>query len=330
MSKNTIASVCNQRRQLALYNVPPQRLELQFPPKGYTTSQLDMRRKAEILKYNGNKTNTKTNNLTKAEKYALFANNTNNTNKLSQRYIKSYNSTIPFCPNDISIPTPTSSCDVPGPVIYLHLDPVVPLYKYASQVDSYGIVNHPSETAPWIVETINDISFVNGVAKDLMFVNFTNINSGKYKFKFSTPISIYLSSSTFTGNTDPNFIQINSVVLNVYYSRKQVYTATINSGFNPMIINNEPNSTFSATQYVGQLIFQNIPLYAATGMIYEFALTFSLDIYNGGNIIDSAYNNLVMGAVCNLSSSTLNTTGQNITITSGPYNTYYARTFAMI
>ena len=57
-------TICNQRKRQMLFNVPPIRYNPISPYSGnvyITQSKLDMRRKAEILQYNANKTNTKTN-----------------------------------------------------------------------------------------------------------------------------------------------------------------------------------------------------------------------------------------------------------------------------
>ena len=75
-------------------------------------SDLNMRRKVEILKY----IRPHKNNVSK-NKYSNLA---QQNNKQVSRIT---------C-NNTNIPVPTSSSDVPGPVIYLQEDPTVPLYKY--------------------------------------------------------------------------------------------------------------------------------------------------------------------------------------------------------
>ena len=106
---------------------------------GYTRFQLDMRRKAEVLKYRsiggGGGGGEKVGNLTKNQIWAQIA---------RQR------PTIPsvpvlvanpdICPTSIVI-TPSSSCDVPGRAVPLFLDPSIPLYNYKSstKTNPYGI-----------------------------------------------------------------------------------------------------------------------------------------------------------------------------------------------
>ena len=67
----SLATLCDQRKKQMLFNIPQARYTPQSPYNGtYTKFQLDMRRKAEILKYSNNTSSTKTNNLTRSEKFA--------------------------------------------------------------------------------------------------------------------------------------------------------------------------------------------------------------------------------------------------------------------
>lgn len=122
------SQICINRRALQLSRIPPQRydnlLTSPYLPEngGFTASQLNMRRKAEILTYNSNRM-LKTNSLTKKQKFSILA--------------KSNASIVPVhttqCFTDergMFILTPTSSCDVPGPVIQLYNDQSVPLYNF--------------------------------------------------------------------------------------------------------------------------------------------------------------------------------------------------------
>ena len=73
MSATTNISInvlCDQRKKQMLFNNPQSRYTPTNPYNGtFSQFQLDMRRKAEILKYSNNTSSTKTNNLTKSEKY---------------------------------------------------------------------------------------------------------------------------------------------------------------------------------------------------------------------------------------------------------------------
>ena len=86
----SLTQLCLQRKKQLLFNFPINRYNPVSPYVGNITSaQLDMRRKAEILQYNASKSNTKTNNYTKSEKWSLLINgknqkNTYNNIKISQ------------------------------------------------------------------------------------------------------------------------------------------------------------------------------------------------------------------------------------------------------
>ena len=75
MASNIVFDFCQQRSKLQLFNQPIIRLELQKSPYDkYTKAQLDMRRKAEILKYAPIQQTNQTNNVTKKQKWAQLVN----------------------------------------------------------------------------------------------------------------------------------------------------------------------------------------------------------------------------------------------------------------
>ena len=96
---STSASSCtgfqillNQRNEYNYYNAPPARVETITPYPNNTPSDLNMRRKAEVLKYKNSSQNTKTNNLTKKQNYAMLSRGT--VNEISQYAITTYNNPI--------------------------------------------------------------------------------------------------------------------------------------------------------------------------------------------------------------------------------------------
>jgi hypothetical protein len=324
MPSNAIPSICTQRQQLAFLNKPANRLELVFPPSGFTTDQLNMRRKAEILKYNANKTNTKTNNLTKAQKWALLANN-NNSQSLSQHFLSNASPTVPLCPYDISIATPTSSSDVPGPIMYLRYDASVPLYNYTDGQNTYGIINR-EDTSFWKTFSATDISFATAVDTHLMFVEFTSlVNPGNYHFAISTPVSIYVSGNGI-GNPNSNLVRfsVSSISAAIYYSNQLVYTVPSSSILNnlqPVEFDTRYCSTnrFFVSQYVGILTINQIPLGIAPGFVYEIRATFTIGI-NEQNI-SSYIANLQTTAICNITSQNVNSSYGISSVFSQPSST---------
>ena len=76
----SLAQLCLQRKKQLLFNFPINRYTPISPyieNTNITSFKLDMRRKAEILQYSANKTNTKTNKYTKSEKWSLLVSGKN-------------------------------------------------------------------------------------------------------------------------------------------------------------------------------------------------------------------------------------------------------------
>jgi hypothetical protein len=138
-----ISGICLQRGRRQLLVPPNVRAELQTTPyPAYTKQQLDMRRKAEIFRYADPSTG-----LTAKERYANIVNNGGNrayTQEILQEIVEGRS----VCPTPHSmIPTPTSSCDVPGPPGILFLDPAIPLYNFVpvQEAGSFSAENNKRE-----------------------------------------------------------------------------------------------------------------------------------------------------------------------------------------
>jgi hypothetical protein len=72
-TKIELEKICDQRKQQMIFNIPPTRYTPISPYEKFpqfTKTQFDMRRKAEVLSYTASKSNTKTNNFTKANKWS--------------------------------------------------------------------------------------------------------------------------------------------------------------------------------------------------------------------------------------------------------------------
>lgn len=129
----TTTPSCQERRNRMLYNVPMPRNETISPyiNSNLTKHDLDMRRKAEILKYSGPQNSNYVKNLTKSEKFAQLVRGNSPTQKMLTK-------TIPlFCDSSMNLYL-TSSSDVPGPIIPLYLDNNIPLYNFAKPNKVFG------------------------------------------------------------------------------------------------------------------------------------------------------------------------------------------------
>jgi hypothetical protein len=161
MADLALKTICDRRRTQQLNNVPPSRLEVISPytTTTYTKFDLDMRRKAQVLKYN--QLNTQVNNLTKKQKWTQLVkghsakNSSVNPNVFLGRTLPTQNpnvildieqNKIVAClPDGRLIYTNPSASNVPPDprVPFLYDDERVPLYNYINPIStrSYGIEN---------------------------------------------------------------------------------------------------------------------------------------------------------------------------------------------
>jgi hypothetical protein len=134
MEDSNIPSYCEIRAKADVKrrkNIAGTRLEIQATPYNgsITQEQLNMRRKAEILKYNSTQTNSQTNAPTRKEVF-------------SQIMRGSYKR----CTVDTrSIPVSTTASDIPGKPVYLFEDTSVQLYNHRNIV-TFGLSRLPPPT----------------------------------------------------------------------------------------------------------------------------------------------------------------------------------------
>lgn len=292
MTQNLLFNICQQRRRAQLFPVTLTRAELEESPYNkpvngivYTQYDIDMRRKAEILKYSSNKVSTQTNSLTKTEKFSLLVRGFSQSIPLAS----SNESTIQrACPNDALILTPTSSSDVPGPVIMLFDNESVPLYKYInpSYNRNYSILP-VNNTNPWSIEYNENIQYpITNESKTISSIYIReSVTQPVTTFKLNIPISIYVSGD-ISNNTGSNInIHISDATFAVFYNDTVVTTnPTIVKNFTDLSFNvnyNTKRGAFSAVQYVGNLIINNIILSTTVGSVYDLKLSFNYAISSG-------------------------------------------------
>jgi hypothetical protein len=213
-----------------------------------------MRRKAEILSYNATKTNTKTNNFTKKQKWVQLVSGTQQATShttLIQRNTAPYTYTdacgnltynkfdqlfdIVKSPYDCSlsndlIPTPTSASGIPGPIEYLIRDLNVPLYNYATNINNNSILQSDNKNL-WNIYTVDDISFSTAISNLYGTVVIRQpIDQYAYTFTIQTPISLFVGG-TATNPSHPILtdlsLNIQSVSLHVYYNNTAIALQTL-------------------------------------------------------------------------------------------------------
>jgi hypothetical protein len=309
--------MCELRKQRqSLFAMPSFRATPVSPYPEYTKEQLDMRRKAEVLKYAGNRMNTKTNSLTKTGRFAQII-----TGKYQSRsYTTTFTENVSYkfddllklnsvviervpvfsvfdCSQDDLIPVPTSSSDVPGPIINLYNDDRIPLYNFTGMLNNAYAITDVIETEKWKINYIGEnapnfytTTYDTGNKYDteptetiLSYIYITSaIDQSEYIYEMSVPIGIHFEGK-YKGNSTTNGFN-------------PTITLTIpDGGFNPQILigsnvldinrvvefhdnaNNisdvsfnitNKHADFSGTMYIGMLKISNISLYTAVGYIY--------------------------------------------------------------
>ena len=315
----TCESQYKQRQLLALWTIPPPRLNLVSPyintydefgnaTLTYTRAQLDMRRKVEILKHADHDSHA--NGTTSKQKWSHL---NQNFNRRASQYAIATN-TVPTC-NVSTIPTSTTACDVPGPPMMLQYDPAIPLYNFATNVDSFSFLP-PSPIFSFEFFTKNELLFITNAQTIIMLdasmnvlldiyqtimndigviVMGTGLQVNSESFHFSVPVGIWITGFITDNakqyitnhpddNNNPNVtIHIDTYSINVIYSGTTIYSQTgiSNSGqlqdvsFNILNLNLDPATNFYAIQYVGNVEFDLISLPVQPTFIYDIQIEYT-------------------------------------------------------
>lgn len=185
-----ISGVCLQRSRRQLLVPPNQRLELQKSPyPNYTQFQLDMRRKAQILAY----ADPTVSSSSKKNYAGIVQRKSGYTQQQLQQFIDG----TPPC-NNTSVRTPTSSCDIPGPIFDIFLDPNVPLYRYLPDQLAGSVIPN-TQTRKYLTYITNDIPIDTFIKNNIFVIYIDNyIPNPISSFTFSLPFIIYASNPIIT------------------------------------------------------------------------------------------------------------------------------------
>jgi len=313
------------KQRFALKNIPPQRIDNLAPAnnpymQNFTQAQLDMRRKAEVLKYSASKSNTKTNNLTKSQLWAQLVNGSQQQRSLSKSFIQqnkisglsTNNSTfVQTCPKGTIIETPTSASGVPGPIVNLYYNPAIPLYNYATSQDSYSILNSALSTIPFIYDNSyaqidNVLSAYNYESLNTVILSsiyIQNITTPTYSFTIEFPISIYIKANIKPGYTASSVKKTYSVNimfnipfnLNIQYGYEPVQNVSYELVMDikksidfDISINDISSNYYYANQYLGMCKIQNFSVNGYSGLTTEKGFIYDLCF----NTIDNYGNSL--------------------------------------
>lgn len=290
------ADFCLQRRRRNLMNKPPPRLDSlsSNPYLFFTQQQLDMRRKAEVLKYSAVSTNSKTNNLTKAEKYAQMA-----------RFSKSNSSYVRMakiqetCPVDELIKTPNYYCDVPGPYTLLYMDEKVQLYNYGGKGnETKAVENPPITNEPYSIVSYENVSpntFIPGIVDDYVFygenlVSSIYLSNQNIQQGVDVQTNIGFNFSNVSGGTSRESISVTvaNIYVYIYYNKTLISTNdnTINlkNTFTPPVVSlddlnilqftiNPSGSIFNGQINLGTVKILNCLVCSQPSAVYDVRIT---------------------------------------------------------
>jgi hypothetical protein len=292
-------NACNQRQifLMSVASLPKNRIEMVNPYLNpvNTVSKLDMRRKAEILQHNRNA--SKVGGFSKSQKFATAIN-------------KNAKAVLENCGSDLYLPSLSSSCDVPGPIITLQYDPDVPLYNYAKNTDAYGILN-PDGLDKWLDKTYNNIpaystietTFIDSLAIGVIDTNPT-------RFSITTPIGIYVEGAA-TGASASGSIKLSTITVTVYYNNQLVTLANnptirLNGAALPQATTSQytvdmSGPSFSGSQYIGNLSISDLVLPTQYGFVYTIKIKCTTTVTSQVG----TYSNFKSGIILNLTAPTL-------------------------
>ncbi len=306
MSDSTIKTACEQRRFNLLFNVPLVRNEKISPYPSYSSSQLNMRRKVEVLKHNKNSNQDRS--LSAKEKQALILKG-------------NYRGNVLFCADDHKIAVKTSSSDVPGPIITLQEDKSVPLYNYKTNTFASGI-STSEENTEFIFIVLPNVSCDSGLN------NTTNISSilikdtTKTTFSIVTPILFKLEGVNIpidASNSEIS-INVNNIDSKVFYGSDVISNDTSlptieNADFKVKLSTSATTSFgFRAQRYVGYLTISNITLNTSPGFSYNIGISYNISTNltlseDAPSTLSQSdvLNNLTFSIISNLNSEYANT-----------------------
>ncbi len=241
-----------------------------------------------------------------------------------------YNNTIynvGDCPTDLYLPTPTTSSNVPGPIINLQYEKNVPLYNYSS-VNNNALIEDTNEENPWIFSSSNNIVATNNSPETLFTLSIGVTDNFFNLFNFSTPIKFFINGYNSNRNNITEKIIIRNIYINATFAGTSIPNLTykinnsdftsINSSF--IIAGSDTNEYFEMVQYLGMLNITDLRLSTQFGFVYEIKVNFNIGTdFDGRN----NYTNLNIGVYMNTTDG-LSTYTSNITPPDSINNNYSA------
>lgn len=234
-------------------------------------------------------------------------------------YSFNYNNTIynvGECASDLYLPTPTTSSNVPGPIINLQYEKNVPLYNYSS-VNNNALIEDTNEEKPWIFSSSNNIVALSNSPETLFTLSIGVTDNFFNLFNFSTPIKFFMNGYNTNLTPITEEIKIRSIYVTAVFADTSIPNLTyqinssdftsINSSFT--IAETSSSEYFEIVQYLGMLNITNLRLSTQFGFVYQLKINFNINTdFQGRN----NYNNVNIGVYMNTTDG-LSTHTSNIT-----------------
>lgn len=340
-NNNLIFNVCSQYRARQLFTLSNlNRLEIESLPtttidgsQPVSIDDLNMRRKAEILQYNPNRQSNQTNSATKTQKFALLVNappRINNWNRVAD----TANQADPNCSDDLT-PIPTSSSDVPGPIMNLIYNRNVPLYNYLNPVQTrgYGSVTNVLPTSEFqfsyesnIFISDKSVAYASREPTTLITAYFPDLteSSQNVPLTFTIPLGIYIYGSIINTHNSNITIGITNISLGIYLNNE------VNENFSISVTNNlifnvngfNSGTNFKLAKYFNNISVTNSSIRIQKSMVYTIKIKASIS-YNGPNSSIITLTDYGIIGNMKLDSEVV----QNCTITSSPSQSNYEETY---
>jgi hypothetical protein len=272
LSGNTFAMQCrSQQRQrqtlLGLQNNTGTRLNVTCPPEQYTTQQLNMRRKAEILQYKQNANSRPTAN---------------------QRWswLVTQNKGAIYCEDIRTTPTPSSSSDVPGPVIMLYKDNSVPLTRSRNdQYIRFTDVPYTNYNYEWAMPPEYDVVTSNNSTGIIGHLATLNPNTTSMNFTSTVPVSLsiraklYHTNSAAVTNVATIDMIAESAKMYLFYNDTLVANISADISMLDRVTISTLDSTddaIYASKYIGSLYFPTISLNTYQSNVFTIRLEMNI------------------------------------------------------
>lgn len=303
----TLKNVCRQRRSRQSFNVPSTRLNLQDSPYNqHTMSQLNMRRKVEILKYSSNRMNSQTNNLTKSQKWA---------NIVSGVTASATSSAItPEKPCN-RLPGWSSSCNIPGPLFQLYEDTEVPLYNFKQDQRSFSV--YPDAPLLKWSSQVNNNVYISSKTDEIVSNVLTRLPSEslKYNYRINIPIALFFTftippatpatrTESLINKEDTLLFTINSIELRVYYNDDKISFYPVTSSIkdlsqNIVVGNIDPINyyTLDVFRFIGNITHDNIVLYNDKQYVYNIKLYVEYSLISKDRVVTNLKSNIIANYV---------------------------------